>query len=511
MSPTDAGKEEVSSGGGNKNGAEGIGGGTRSFPQSTEAPSAAAVSSDEGFFTTHTRDATWKDSWTAQLSPASIIDNRRLLFHIPKMDGDLFPYLNEAKLKLAVRLLDKDGQKPRDDCTIAPVCNVGNAMINALTITLNGTTVMSCASGLYPYWAYTSSLLNNSSDRKKSMLQLAGFFEDNAECWDQITKNGPWDKRRLMFGSYDVNSALDPNAEVFVFKTNLVRTLYIPLCTEFTQPAPLLNYVGGSLEITLNDPGFYLQCNLNEIEYCRERQFALKIDAAELLLPVREMNPQLSLNLERELKDTPLEYRNTRMDLKKFLIPKGSQTFTTDQLKQNAVCPDRLLFFLIPDWLLDQSYGLSPFRCTGRVMEQYDTLADKAEKEKTAAYLTNVRMTVNNQSLESTASYVNHEDLLTAKFMELLICLGLDRSEYGIPLEISEYAHGKCMMAYDLTRPKRAALSGGTRLDVKTGTLKLDLNFSAILPCNSYLLVLSEFHSKVSITKNRTVYYTFID
>jgi len=475
--------------------------GLKSFPQSGEAP--AAVNVDEGFFRTSPRDKTWQDSWTSCIAPASIIDNRRLVFHLPKMDGDLYPQLGELRLKLSVRLTDKDGNAPPDNFSVAPINNVGNSIINSLTLSLNGTTVMSCASGLYPFWSYISALLNNTDDRKKSLLQLAGYYEDSVDSWDSLVEPSGFEERRRLFGNYALSTG-PPGTGKFIYNANKIVTFYVPLNTEFVSPTPMLNRVGGSLEMTLNPPGFYLQCEPKDIAACVAKQYAFQVTGAELLVRVREMNPQLSLNLEARIKEAPIEYNNCRMDLKKFLIPANTQSFTTDQLKQNAVCPDRLLFFMIPAYALDDDYGVSVLRSTPFIMDKYKTPAEKKEALRHASFLSRIKLSINNQSLESNNNYVNEEDLVSEKF-------SYERSEHGVGMTLHEYAMGKFFVMYDLTKAKRAALSGNIRQEVKTGTLKLDLGFNKQLPVNVYLMVLSEFHSKVTVTPNRAIYYKYLD
>lgn len=474
-----------------------------------------SVSDSEGFFRKIKKDSTWANSWTMNLTPAAAITRERITFHIPKLDGDNFPFLNDMKIKLRVKIVSEGpDKKPPATQDIAPINNIANSMFNNVKLYLNETQVSSSTNGLYPYWAYVSALVNNNEDRKLGLMQLFGYYEDHH--WDNLQEGSVtsgWFRRRELFGQLKITG----DTYRFDYDSKKIVTLYADVMTEFKgSTVPMLNLVGGRLEVYLNRPGFYMQSGAGNTTNCNMNKYYLDIVSAELLVNVKTMNASLSANLEKHLSSTPQVYQTTRMDMRKIMMPAGQFSFTTDNIKQTLVAPDRVMLFLLPNHYIDAQYGTSALRMNNYIGEQVTwhpgdagRPGENRDDVTKRAYLTHVKMSLNNESLEPSEGGNTADELMRRKCMEFYQNQGMMDAESPVRISPASYADGKFVMLYDLTKSKRAALAGPLRQEAKQGNLKLEMTFSKELPTNAFLMVMSEFHSSVTVDKNRNVVYQY--
>ena len=83
-------------------------------------------------------------------------------------------------------------------------------------------------------------------------------------------------------------------------------------------------------------------------------------------------------------------------------------------------------------------------------------------------------------------------------------------SPYSVNFTLRDYGKTKCIFGYDLTAGKNAAsLGADMRGRAREGNLKAEIHFNKKLPCAGWLLCLSEWHSGVTISKNRNVVYQY--
>ena len=508
---TDPGKLPPEGGGGaGTEGAEQL-----SFAAGPDAP-ATAINRRDSYFKEQYVDTTWVDNFKVRLMPSSS-DGKKFVFHINKLDGSQHMYLNRMKFFMRVQIRDKNNALPPADCTVAPVLSGGQAAVGRVRLTANGTTCMDTSEHTYPVTAYMGNLLNNGMDRKRGVLQREGHYEDEfrgedgpyGSEWDVLKKGSGWDKRRSLFGDY-----LEGGTE-FDYRADQYAHFNIPLQTEFRDTLPMVSRVGGVLEITLSEPGFYLQCDHQQVEACRASQYHYHVDHCHLKIPVKTMNPSQGLSLEKRMVREPAEFNNTRMDLGKFLIPEGVKSFNTDQIKSFAVCPSRIAFLMVPAYRLDGAYGPSALRSTPFFEKPWKPPTEAVKSWHAPAledrvYLADAVLTINNQSVED----INPIDpimLQDEMYDTLHDNLGLSESTRGIGLTREDFINGKFLLLYDLTKSGRGFLGGSVRQEVKQGSTKIALRFTDPLPCNVYLFAVAEYRSKVKVTASRTVYYSFLD
>jgi len=528
-------------------------------------PPAAVVNMKDVFNKTVMLETTWTDSHTHCIGPATSIDQKRLTFNLDKLEANTFSYLGEMRLRLTVELVNARGEPPADNLTVAPVVNFPAAMINSCRVALSSVGVSGGGNeGLYPYWNFINNFTSFSSDRRGGVGELFGDSREDDALYGKCLPGTSFFERRGLFGVYrggdaiskatlreravrlladtpeiveaDVRTANDrrnyERREALTYylealnDTSPSRFRYLPgkvdiycnLLNEFSScREPMLARTGGTVDILLNKPGFYLECEKQDVRTCREQGYYLKISAAELQIPCKKMQIAKALEIEEALKKEPIVYQTTRIDMRKILIPKGVKRFVTQELKTGAATPDRMILFLCPCHVFDDDYGHSPFYMPSKIAAS-DTSGDpftyfkitggSAEEEaNTNVAVESVVLSQDRLNFETSESTGTHRATVRRKLLELLDNMGRSGSETCPAIKLATYQSHRFIMLYDLTDARRAAWSGSVRQTTKEGPLKLEVNFSGNLPCNAYLFAFSDYHNQVAVDKNRSVTY----
>ena len=225
---------------------------------------------------------------------------------------------------------------------------------------------------------------------------------------------------------------------------------------------------------------------------------------AELLIPVKTMNPSLDLKIEDKLKTHVMEYPSIRLDMRKYTMAKGQQSFSFNNIKDSQNSPDRMFLIMVPDYQMSGRRGWDPFNFSNEI---------KAENDPTAASakLTTIRATVNNDSLEMFET-TDFNMTTLRKYVELNEALGYDRTSPGsVSFTPRDFQRNKFIMAYDFTK---ARISGRTdnyvKGVVKEGNLLLNLEFDNPLPCATFLIAFGEYRASVKSDFNRNIWYKYI-
>lgn len=453
-------------------------------------------------------DVTWTDSWTQTLQPAYAIDSQRICFKIPDFGGTNMIDFRNAHLRLNVFLCDKNGNAPENDTAVAPINSFGHALFSGVKVTLNSQVVSTGGSGLYPYHCHIKNMLNNGPSKQKTTLNMAGFASDELGDFisGQVEDGSGFQRRRNMFGSY-----INPlsSESTFAFRqrdrpTEIICSIDSDL-SGLTQP--IVSNVGCTIELTRNPASFYMMCLQDEatIKDFKEKGYRLDVVSALLVVEVNTANVSLGAEIEDDLAKKAMEYNIIRTDMRRIAIPQGETTFVTSNIKQSSTSPDRIFFVIVPDWRITGTSGENPLRFSNFLE------TNEANKLDTRATLTNMRLSVNNTSLEMVDQSHTSQGLVGRKLFELIKYLGYLHAYETPCLPPELYSTGKFVFCYDFLHSKNASLLGpDIRGVARQGAVTLELNFDVAVPCHSWLLVFSEYHAGFLIDKSRSVTYQYL-
>ena len=453
-------------------------------------------------------DVTWADSWTQTLQPAYTIDSQRICFKIPDFGGTNMIDFRNAHLRLNLFLCDKNGNPPENDTAVAPINSFGHALFSGVKVTLNSQVVSTGGSGLYPYHCHIKNMLNSSASRQSTALSMAGFASDDLGDFfsNEITDGSGFQRRRSMFGKY-----ANPMSSETVFSFNKRNRPTEIICgidsdlSGLTQP--IISNVGCTIELTRNPASYYMMCLQDEatIKDFKEKGYRLEVVSALLVVEVNTANVSLGAEIEDDLAKKAMEYNIIRTDMRRIAIPQGETTFVTSNIKQSSTSPDRIFLAIIPDWRITGTSGENPLRFCNYIE------SNEANKSQTRATLTNMRLSVNNTSLEMVDYSATTQGLVSRKLYELIKYLGYLHAYDSPCLPPELYSNGKFICCYDFLHSKNASLLGpDIRGVARQGAVSLELTFDVAVPCHSWLLVFSEYHAGFMIDKSRSVTYKYL-
>ena len=453
----------------------------------TTATSMPSVNPADNFFSAKGTDYTWTDSFTLNFNPSSTINDHLLSFEIPRMASPNFVFLKDMVLQLSLKLVDKDDAKPADDAKVAPINLFPSALFRTARLFLNEVLVSSCE-GNYPLRCYTDFVTNTNFNGRAGGAQTYGFYADAGQTFQDNAANTGFIQRRLLFGQYKKVG----QSKTFIYDGETVP-IFSKLITDMSScNLPLLPDVGVRLELAINEPSYYIQVLDSDPS---AKKYKLKIDQANLLVPVKTMASSMALELEKRMVQGPLHYPLTRVEVKKLNIAPGLASYSTDALTQSSINPQRVLLALIPTSVSTGGYGKNPleFCCTFK-----KTSGDPVE-------ITRASLSINGSPLEHYDANT-HNKLITSTFNMFYKNLGGDAA---CQVSLKDFANGYTMFLWDTTKANRA-YNIGARQPVKNGGMRLELTFSETLPEAVDAMIFSEYHASVDINKNRAVAYNYI-
>lgn len=520
-------------------------------------PATAYRSEAKDFFAKQSVNDAWESSATKEYGPVNIIEDEKICFAIPKLDSSTFMYLGEAKFAMQLALEDKDGQPPPakdsegNPLTLAPAALFPSTMINGVKMWLNETQVATGGGNLYEFWGYTDAVLNRDREEQDSDGNAYGMFLDaERDFYEDYTLDGAvkytgWEGRKRQFGHYREVLGHDfPVLEDFEYDGE-TRTFYAKLLSDFSsnRRQPLPPQVSVRLEVILNRPGFYLQSS--QPAFCEKRKFRLKIKSIKLQVPVKKLKWSEFQEYESRLKREPVEFFLQRQECSKILLSKGERNFSISGIKQGQLVPDRILLMLVNGWALDKNYGKSPFMSSPEVFLEEHAVGKKRRVGRRGCSLTSLKMMVNNTIVNDHVNATDHDELVKQLFEQTHGCFGAKVLPTCPNISLDHFKNGTFICAFDLTKGKRFGVSGHqVRQLPRVGDIRLDLGFDEGrdyepdsggdyddedhaddggggddggkvkingLPTDAFLLVLSTYHSRVSIDSERNVNYRYID
>ncbi len=385
--------------------------------------------------------------------------------------------------------MDKDGNKPSNVAEVAPINLFTSAMFRGCRVFLNEVQCSSSEMGLYPLRCYTNVLMNCGFSSKLSQMQMYGYYEDRPKQF-QLADKRSWGfmERKFLFAQM----AGDPQNPHWEYYSKPVP-FYCRLLTDFDSCSlPIISDVGVRIELVMNDPAYYMQTKDSDRE---DKKYRLKVVSATLVAPIKTLSQGLALDLEKRMAEAPLVYPLKRIEEKKMSIAASLQTYTSDNLCNTSVNPERLLVLMVPSKYWEPNYEANPF----------ELMCKFEDSQGADIRLTRSILTINGTPLEQDPAN-SHDQLVLRAYRALYKNLGWSEDCF---ISYTNFVNGFFMQLYDLTQSGRA-YDSGARQPVKQGNLRLELDFEEPLPYAITLVVLAEMNASVEINKNRGITYNYV-
>ena len=410
-----------------------------------------------------TMTAMQESQWIEHFPVAALSNNAPIEFNIPKQT-EHWTDLSQSYLYVKFKITRADGTALQADDNIAPVNNFLHSMFSSIDLYLNNK-LISNNSDTYPYRAYIENLLSYSKDSKLTHLKAG-------DLWSNDTP-----------GEFNTR-AQDGNNEGFKDRFQAITTsktveLFGRLHLDLFQQE---KYLPNGIEIRL-------RLNRTPVNFCliaADGAEAAKIVIEHISLNVRnvELLPVVSNELNQVIARHHMKIPLRRVEVKTFTISRGLQSKIEDHLFQGQL-PKRIFIAMVSNAAFNGTYTTNPFQ-----FQHYN--------------LSKLDVSCNGHSIHNRPFEPDFEhDLYLKSYMSLYqatAALGLNKS-FDIAKE--DYPHGYCMWGYDLTADQGS--EGGQLHPIKTGNLRIELQFARALAAVVNVLVFAEYDNQIEINSLREI------
>lgn len=250
-----------------------------------------------------------------------------------------FTSLKESSHHIRVRIVNDDGTKVKEAGDLCgPVNWPAVTFFESCMIYLNQQLV-SCSGGTdHPYRAIIQCLLDRNSTERERTLQAGLYSKDTAGHMDDLAEEDTGFMKRLQY--FVMSESVDLSG---------------PLITDLSeQPKLLPNNVEISVKFWPSKPAFCLLTADDEKKY--------RIELLDAFLRIKRKTPQpaVLLGITHGLELSDAKYPFLKTEIKKFVIPIGSYTFTKENLFEGQM-PTCLVVGFVKAAAAAGSFQLNPF------------------------------------------------------------------------------------------------------------------------------------------------------
>ncbi len=167
----------------------GAGGASAPAPESDNRVSSKGnvlIRASDLFFATRPSELTWTSHYTLPLAPSSVVTDNSLHFDVPKLSASHFLFPSQMEIQLGLRIVDKEGNTPKDDSVVSVVNNIGASLFRSVRVFIGDVQVSSTELDTHGLRAYVSTLLNRSYSPKFASLQAYAWYQDRANQVNSI-------------------------------------------------------------------------------------------------------------------------------------------------------------------------------------------------------------------------------------------------------------------------------------------------------------------------------------
>lgn len=396
-----------------------------------------------------------------------------LEFTIPGQ-SDSYLDLSQTQLHVKAKITQADGTDLPQDAPCAPVNLFLHSMFNQVDVFLNDKMV-SVPSNTYAYRAYLESLLSYGPAAKSSHLTSALYYQDTAGKMDVVDPS-----------SADEEANLGLKKRYQFTKESKVVDMMGPLHTDQTfMDKLLLNNVEVRFKLHRSKNEFCLVSSQLPPQLAPD--FRVHILDATLYVRSVKLNPALMISHARELeRGITAKYPYRHVDVKSISIPQGNLSFVRESLFTGQI-PRRLILGFIDNTAYSGSWIKNPYNF----------------KHHKVNY---IAIHSNGESVPWKPMQMRFSDTDTSghivAYQTLFQGTNILHKDQGLHINREEYGAGFTLFCFDLS----ADSSDGGHLNLlKTGSVRLELQFQEPLANTVQLLVYSEWDSILEIDRSRNV------
>ena len=268
--------------------------------------------------------------------------NSPIVFEISGVPDYLDLNKNFLKVKFQVRKVGGAALEANED--VAPVNYISNAFIQQMKIFMNSKMVSETGSDTYIYRSFIETLINYSSEVKKSHLQLRGWYDDEIPAGQASIdhRNNPGFAKR---------KALAATSRTF----EVLAPLHSDL---FNQTSYMLPNVNLRIEL-FRSPHQRILVKF-DADAANPVEYLLHIKSIEWNVRAVEINKSLLLLNEKKLSKDTAKYPLNRSVVKSYPLSLGTQDVRNLEI-YNGQLPTGMLITFVKSTAYHGDSGQSPF------------------------------------------------------------------------------------------------------------------------------------------------------
>ena len=410
-----------------------------------------------------TMTAMQESQWTEHFPISSLNNNAPIEFIVPPRT-EKWTDLSQSYLYIKLKVKNQTGENLEADVNVSPVNNFFHCLFSSIDLYLNNKLVTN-NTDTYPYRAYIENLLSYSKESKKTHLNAS-------DLWEKDTPG--------QLGAVDITGE---NKGMTARNSHIAQSVSLELCGRlhldlFLQEKYLPNGIEIRIRLNRTPPQFCLIGGTSAP--------TPKIVMETVCFNVRnvELLPSVSNDLNQVILQNAMKIPIRRVEVKSFTISSGLRSITEDHLFQGQL-PKRLFIGMVENTAFNGTYNSNPFRFQHFNLSKLD-------------------VSCNGHSIYNRPFEPNFADKLYLRsYLSLHQAVSSFGHDKSFNISKKDYIGGYCLWGYDLT-PDQGSEEGQLH-PIKTGTLRVELQFAKPLAKVINVIVFAEFDNQIAINGLREV------
>ncbi len=397
---------------------------------------------------------------------ATIAEDAPIEFFVPGTGED---YLDTANtyLHLSAKITNADGTNIAADAEVGPVNLWVHSVFSQVDVQLNDKLVTT-STNTYAYRAALETLLNYGKAAKESQLTAAMWYKDTAARMED---------RRVAAGE-NLGFVRRAARAAESRTVDMIGRIHADL---FFQDRLVLSGVDMRVKLVRSKHRFALMA-------ADDATFKIEIVKAVLRVRKVRISPAVYLAHAKALERGNAKYPIDRVECKAFSIPAGKMDDTQEKVFMGQI-PNRIIVGCVDNDAFNGRFMKNPFNFKNQGLTQVSLELDGQE-----------------QTLKPIKCDFEH-GLLAQAYMSLFTGTGKAFKNEDMDISIEEYPDGYTLFCFDLS-PDLGEPADHFDL-IKSGCVRLTLNFALPLPRTINVIVYAEFQNVLEIDRNRNVFYDY--
>lgn len=383
-----------------------------------------------------------------------------------RTDTPDYPDLKQTKISGKVRVVKSDGQ-PMGADDLAMLNNLFALTMWKQVDVKIGNVILSLPEQMFMYKALFKVLLTRSAESKETQLASLGFYKEKAGSMD--------DQFEAENATGQARAKLVNLSKWVDFEGPLLED-----CLEVDRY--LLNNVPISVKLTPASDAFNIRAK------DETKKYKLEIADLKLMLSMVTVSPGVILGHANALKTTNAFYPHIRGEMKNHSIAKGERNVTLYNISTKSL-PSRLVFGMVSAEAYNGKHTKNPFK-----FDHFD--------------IGDVSLVVNEKIIGGQPLTLNFdEDTVSGRsyvnaYNRLFSGTGTEGKDFGNDITIEDFAKGYTLFCYNLEPFDNPGKYFNL---IKTGFVKLSLQFNKPLPETVVLIIYTEHQDMYQIDAARNV------